>query len=226
MFSLHGEDATKVLKFSPTSAIPVKKHTLPFRLHSIATCPARWLRSTDPSSFAFVGVTHKWNAVIFGDQIRLADEDESTARGIVGTASAAKHTLFQDIFGKSALNDAAVKQSFAVPAQTSAPWKGKEVERIFDTPAYLLPPLGTLFDPLLDEFLVERSGVNAPMDQDEQQDEQQDGDVEMEGVDGPILVGNRLERIVDVGEMTSMIALFQSHALHCGCIAFSACYAI
>lgn len=226
MFSLHGEDATKVLKFSPTSAIPVKKHTLPFRLHSITTCPARWLRSSDSSSFAFVGVTQKWNAVIFGDQIRLADEDESAARGVAGTVSVAKHTLFQDIFGKSALNDAAVKQSAAVVAQTLAPWKGKEVARIFDTPAYLLPPLGTLFDPLLDEFLVERSGVDAPMDTEEQQDEQQDVDVEMEGVDGPILVGNRLERIVDEGEMTIMIALFQSHALHCESIVFAACYAI
>ena len=103
-----------------------------------------------------------------------------------------------------------------VPAFQGSTWKGKEVERIFDTPAYLMPPLGTLFDPLMDEFLTLRTDADAVSNPGQDQyAEQQDVDVDMEGVDGPILVGNRLERVVDHHEMAAMIELFKHHGLHC-----------
>lgn len=156
--------------------------------------------------------------MIFGDQIRLAEAEETSARGLVGAGPVTTQTLFQDIFGKAAFADLTSRATnVAAPAaQSASTWKGKEVERIFDTPAYLMPPLATVFDPLLDEFLTLRTESETLPGPDEDHDmEQQDGDVEMEGVEGPIVVGNRLERVVDHREMTAMIELFRHHGLHC-----------
>lgn len=206
---------TYVSKFTPSSSSPTSSHTLPFSLISTAPCPPRWLLSNDPSSFAFVGITHTWSAVIFGDHIRLAEGEETSARGLAGAASVTTQTLFQDIFGRSAFTDLSARNAnVAVPAFQGSAWKGKEVERIFDTPAYLLPPLGSLFDPLMDEFLTPRTDADAaPSSGANKYAERQDVDVDMEGVEGPILVGNRLERVIDQHEMATMIELFKHHGL-------------
>jgi NET1-associated nuclear protein 1 (U3 small nucleolar RNA-associated protein 17) len=207
---------TKILKFTPTSMDPVSSHALPFRLISIAPCPPRWLMSNDSGSFAFVGITNNWNAVIFGDHIRLAESEEISGRGLVGAAPVTTQTLFQDIFGRSAFIDLTAKNANAeVPAaRSTSNWKGKEVERIFDTPAYLMPPLATLFDSLSDEFLAPRTDSEVTL-RSENDVEQQDDDVEMEGVESLIVIGNRLERTVDDKEMVAMIELFRNHGLHC-----------
>lgn len=204
---------TQVLKFTPTSPSPTSQHSLPFRLFSVAPCPPKWLQSNEPSSFAFVGITHSWNAVIFGDQIHLADTEPSDGKGLVGPMPVTKQTLFQDIFGKSAFADLTSRHNILSVPSSAAPWKGKQVEEIFRTPAYLMPPLGTLFDTLMDEFLQPRPAEAD--DEDSAERGQADEDVEMEedGADAPIVVGNRLERIVDEQEMVSMIDLFKNHCL-------------
>ncbi|EKM61312.1 uncharacterized protein PHACADRAFT_180447 [Phanerochaete carnosa HHB-10118-sp] len=205
---------THVLKFSTASSEAISAHTLPFRLISTSPCPPRWL-SNDPGAFAFVGITQSWNAVIFGDHIRLAGTEEATGRGLVGAAPVTTQTLFQDIFGKSAFENLAARNAnVELPSTyTGSSWKGKEVERTFDTPTYLVPPLGTLFDLLLDEFLAVRTETESTPKQDAQQDVDQEADVEMEGVEPLILVGNQLERVVDHHEMTAMIELFKNHSL-------------
>ncbi|KAI0347808.1 WD40 repeat-like protein [Trametopsis cervina] len=204
-----------VLKFAPSSVYPLSVHHLPFRLQNIAACPPKWLLSTDLSSFAFVGITNDWNTVIFGDHILLADAEQPDGKGLLGPAPVTKQTLFQDIFGKSAFADLSNKPYTPAVLAGATPWKGKQVEDIFKTPAYLLPPMSTLFDPLMAEFLKPR-----PPDAEVQlaavaEHERLDEDVEMEedGADAPIVVGNRLERIVDDKEMVSMIEFFKSQCL-------------
>ncbi len=208
---------TRVSKLSPSSAVSLSTHCLPFQLLSIAACPPRWLQSSDPSSFAFVGVTNTWNTVVFGDQIHLVEKDEAQARGIGGAAPVTKQTLFQDLFGKSALND--ITAWAPLPASVhnqGSSWKGKEIEKIFDTAAYLLPPLGTLFDPLMDTFLTLRTSNEREGKEDENLEQaDEDMDMDAEGSEVPIVVGNRLERIVDQHEMLAMIELFQVHGLQC-----------
>lgn len=209
---------TRVAKFSTALSEPVLAHTLPFHLISVAPCPPRWLLSSNSSAFAFVGITQSWNAVIFGDHVRLVETEETTGRGLVGAGPVTTKTLFQDIFGKSAFESlTALNANVGLPSvQTGSSWKGKEVERIFDIPAYLMPPLGTLFDSFLDDFLTPRTETEtAPGSKKEQNADQQDDDVEMEGVEPAIVVGNRLERVVDHRETTAMIELFRSHGLHC-----------
>lgn len=161
--------------------------------------------------------------MIFGDHIHLTEAEETSARGLGAASPVTTQTLFQDIFGRSAFADLTARNNTVdVSIPQSSPWKGKEVERIFDTPAYLMPPLGTLFDPLMDEFLTPRTSADGTLKPDVENDaDEQDGDVEMEGVEPPIVVGNRLERVVDHHEMTAMIELFKHHGLHCEFITLS-----
>lgn len=162
-----------------------------------------------------MGITQEWNAVIFGDQVHLVDADQPDGRGLVGPAPVTKQTLFQDIFGKSAFIDIATKHNLPSAIPNTAPWKGKQVEEIFKTPTYLMPPLGTLFDPLMGEFLKPRPMEEGAQDGAIAEHDSADEDIEMEeeGADAPIVVGNRLERIVSDAEMVSMIELFKSHCL-------------
>lgn len=168
--------------------------------------------SSNTSSFAFVGVTASWTAVLFGDQMRVSDDDAAGPRNLVNAAPVTKNTLFQDLFGKIALSDSTLSNSAAVHAGST--WKGKEVEKIFETPAYLLPPLGSLFDPLIDEFLALRSATEPVADEDGNADDDKDAEMAEEGSQAQILVGNRLERIVGRAEMVTMIELFQQNVLH------------
>lgn len=205
----YSQARTKVLKFSVDSMNPTSLYSLPFRLLNVASCPASWMLSSNTSSFAFVGVTGSWTAVIFGDQIRVSDDDATGPRNLVHTEPVTKSTLFQDLFGKIALSDSTLSNSAAVYAGST--WKGKEVEKIFETPAYLLPPLGSLFDPLIEEFLTLRSATESVVDE---ADDDEDAEMAEEGSQAQILVGNRLERIVGSAEMVTMIELFQQNVLH------------
>ena len=72
----------------------------------------------DASSFAFVGITGTWGVVLFGDKVRLAEDDQPEARGLGGATQVTKRTLFQDIFGKISLAD--VTASRPVAPVTSA----------------------------------------------------------------------------------------------------------
>ena len=213
VFELQPLSKTRILKFTPDSVVPTISHSLPFQLLSIVACPPRWMLTKDPSSFAFVGITSTWGVVLFGDKVRLAEDDQPEARGLGAPEQVTKRTLFQDIFGKIALADVSASKPIAPPS-TNSPWKGKEVEKIFETPSYLLPPLGTLFDPLLDEFLSPRLPEDATGERDEDVEMQLEDEMDAEGAQAPIIVGNRLERIVDGAEMLAMTELFQAHGLH------------
>ena len=218
MFEAYAQARTRVLKFGVDSKTPTSSHSLPFKLFNVAPCPAHWLLTNDASSFAFVGVTGTWTAILFGDQIRPSEEDATGPRSLPSVEAVTKSTLFQDLFGKIALSDPTQSKSAAVSAvQTGSSWKGKEVEKIFETPAYLLPPLGSLFDPLINEFLTLRSATEASAGEDDNASEDEDAEMAEEGSQAQILVGNRLERIVNAAEMVSMIELFSQNATNRTC---------
>ncbi|PCH33944.1 WD40 repeat-like protein [Wolfiporia cocos MD-104 SS10] len=205
--------STKVLLFNPSSPTPSATRTLPFRLRCAIGHPSLGTLSSETSSFTLVGVTDAWNVVVFGDDVRLPHEEGSTAQGLDGVENSRKQTLFQDIFGKSAF--AELDQPSASSAISLAqPWRGKEIGEIFDAPAYLMPPLGSLFDSLVDGFLTARSAAEAP-DDDEQEDEQED-DIEMaDASDVPIATTqtSTMDRAVDQREMDIFVDLFKKHAV-------------
>ncbi|OCH94693.1 WD40 repeat-like protein [Obba rivulosa] len=210
-----GELVTQVVILSPSSPAPVRTHTIPFHLRNVVSHASLNALSSSPTSFTLVGITTSWSFVIFGDDVRLPDEEGSHANEIVEDAGARPRTLFQDIFGKSAL--AELTTSAALPArgaEVAQPWRGKEVAGIFDAPAYLMPPLESVFDALTDGFLSLRPAQESQnVDEDEQEREDADIDMYTDGDRAPVVVGTMIDRVVTPQEMDAFVELFVQHAL-------------
>ncbi|KZT02424.1 WD40 repeat-like protein [Laetiporus sulphureus 93-53] len=209
--------STKVLLFRPAWPYPSVSRTLPFRLRAAIMFPSLSGPST-MSSFTLVGVTDSWHVVLFGDDVRLPEEQGSTARAIDEDPSAGKRTLFQDIFGKSAfVNLNAENATSAASALYLQPWRGKEIAEVFDAPAHLMPPLGSIFDSLLDSFLTARPANAISSESEEHERDDEDEDAEMDVVENAtsnlITVDTRIDREVDQKEMDTFVELFKHYAV-------------
>jgi hypothetical protein len=93
---------------------------------------------------------------------------------------------------------------------------GKEIEDIFAGPAYLIPPLETLFKPLMKHFLTPRAPEDdaVPMSGLPRADE--DGNMDVDGSpsqENPLVSAARSERVVDVREIDALINLFRHHGV-------------
>ncbi|TFY82077.1 hypothetical protein EWM64_g1935 [Hericium alpestre] len=209
---------TRIALFKPSTPTPSEVHTVPFRLRSVAWYPQPSGQSQEPSSFSLVGITDTWGIVLFGSDVHVPSDEGSTAQALIdGAQGPQKHTLFQDIFGKSAFSDSSNLPPTTV--DTTKPWNGKEIADIFNAPAYLMPSLETMFDPLITSFLKPR-----PTDVDEEAkpgptaEDGADEDVEMdvdEQDDEVMIVGERQDRIVDWQEMNTFVEVFRQHAVKC-----------
>jgi len=209
-----GELGTQVVTLNASSPIPTGMYTVPFHLRNVASHASLNALSTNPTSFTLVGITTSWSFVVFGDDVRLPEENGSRANEIVDDDNLRPRTLFQDIFGKSAFAD--LTSSASSPphgAEAIQLWRGKEVAEIFDAPAYLLPPLESVFDALTDGFLSLRSVQDShDLSEDERE---QDGDVDMDADEDhtPVVAGTTIERLVSAQEMDAFVELFKQHAL-------------
>ena len=154
-----------------------------------------------------------WGLNIFGDDIRVPDEQGLSSRGLgdEGAAGPSKRTLFHDIFGASAL----VEPTSAPPIEvdTTRPWRGKEIAEIFDAPTHLMPPVTSLFDTVVDSFLTVKHGSEDVQAEDVEDEERRDEDVEMEDRTGPVVSEERIERVVDRHEMRVFVDLFKHCAI-------------
>jgi len=84
---------------------------------------------------------------------------------------------------------------------------------ILGGPAYLIPPLETLFEPLMTHFLTPRTSADETVPGLPTGDEV---DVSMdvdESEDKPLVSGMRTERVVDAREMDALIELFRHHGV-------------
>ncbi|KAH8099362.1 WD40 repeat-like protein [Cristinia sonorae] len=208
--SLTQSPTTKVTVFNTSSSTPIATQSLPFHFLGVTACPPGWTQGGETSSLALLGVTHSWNVVLLGDNITLPDEIGATHIGLRDAGAAVKRTLFDDIFGASLFVSPSVQSSAQSPNVQSSSWKGKDVERVFDAPAYLMPPLEALFDPLVQSFFVERGPEKKFVkDEGEGADDRMDEDEK----DGPILVGSKPERMVGKDEMAGLVNLFKSYAI-------------
>lgn len=213
--STEATQTTRVLIFKPNSPLPSRTHTVPFRLHSVSWYPVSSSKTPkDPSSFSLVGITQTWSVVLFGSVVHAPSEEGSSAKEIVGgAANSQRRTLFQDVFGKSAFADVSQQPVALASATSQQPWNGKSVEDIFDAPAYLMPPIESLFDDLMSDFVKPRP-VETEVARDAEEEEEDGGmDVDMEESEKHVVVAERTERVVDMREMNSFIELFRQHAL-------------
>ena len=120
-------------------------------------------------------------------------------------------TLFQDIFGSSAFADLSHIPSNVNSNSEPQPVRStNDVAVLLDAPAYLMPPIESLFEPLIGSFLKLRSKDDA-MHVAEGKEQQQDEDVDMAGQsdDEPVTLGDRRKRLVDQKEMDMFVELFR-----------------
>ncbi|KAF8078907.1 hypothetical protein FPV67DRAFT_84370 [Lyophyllum atratum] len=200
----HELPKTRVLTFRVASSTPSSVHSIPFKLRNLSRYPF----SRHPSGRVFVGITHDWSVVLFGEGAKLTKEEGSTGTEIASSSTPTRHTLFQDIFGKSA---------FAEPQTISISFDGKNQPRnaqattdVFNSPAYLMPPLEHLFSPLMDGFLKPRLYDSSPRVTPE------DEDVDMEDEPADLVrAGVQRARVVNQKEMDVFIDLFKKHSVKC-----------
>lgn len=204
---------TPISIFRTSSSTPYQKYTVPFGFLNVthqATRPS--ISPSDAPKFAFVGITHQYNVVFVGDDVSTPVDEGATGKSIIkGFASNPRKTLFQDIFGASAFIDLSNSPTAFEPASTqdisNVPWSRKGAATLFDAPAYLMPPIGSLFDSAMDELLRARTDEQ---NRDPDEHSQQDDDIEMNRQsDEEVTLGAHLTRVVDQREMDLFIDLFK-----------------
>jgi NET1-associated nuclear protein 1 (U3 small nucleolar RNA-associated protein 17) len=143
--------------------------------------------------------------------------ERSVARGLIASSQEPhKRTLFQDIFGDSALSMVPTDPAIQKKAVTTPkPGIGKEIiANILDGPAYLIPPLKTLFEPLMNHFLTPRPPEDATAPGPDVTGEEEDVIMDVdEPRDSSFVSGGRTERVVDAREMDALIELFRHHGV-------------
>lgn len=203
---------TPISIFHSSSSIPSRKHTVPFGFLNVAWYPPS--SSSNTSSFTLVGITNKYSVVLFGDNTAVPVDESSTAKAIVGgTILKERKTLFQDIFGISAFtgltNVSSIVDSPSLTTTNSLPGSGNDVAGLLDMPAYLMPPIETLFNPLMDSFLKLRSEEENKCSIEEIKHQDEDVDMAGQSRDDFIVIETRQERLVDQNEMGMFIELFR-----------------
>lgn len=212
------QQETRVLLFRPCSGIPFRTCSVPFGIRNVT-----WysLVQGTSSGFDLVGVTDSWGIALFGDDVKSPSLEGTTTTQIAGDAYLPKkNTLLQDIFGKSVFDDI-THSALSTETATSVPRQGKQaVTSFFDAPAYLMPPLETMFDSIMQTFLTPRSAAeNAEGrgEQVEKDDEEMDVDEDPVTEDAPFIVKNAT-RVVDEREMYEFVEIFKQYGLIGSCV--------
>jgi NET1-associated nuclear protein 1 (U3 small nucleolar RNA-associated protein 17) len=162
-----------------------------------------------------VGITDNWDVVLCGDDVHPLAGEGLVARGLLTSSQVPKRTLLQDIWGDSALTSGAVDPLIQEKVASTVPRNGKEIADILGGPAYLIPPLGTLFEPLMTHFLIPRPpedvAIRWPgLAGGDEEDTNMDVD---ESQDNLPVSSVRAERVVDDREIEALIHLFQHHGV-------------
>lgn len=202
--------------FESSNGSPRNAYSLPFSLHNIVWYPQSSSKAKETSAFRLVGITDNWDVVVCGDDVHPLAGEGSVARGLLtGSQEPSKRTLFQDIWGDSALTGALVDPLIQKEAASTAPWNGQEIADIFGGPAYMIPPLETLFEPIMTHFLTPRppedETIRVPgLPGEDAEDTSMDVDESQANVR---VSGTRAERVVDAREMDALIHLFRQHGV-------------
>lgn len=150
---------------------------------------------------------------MLGDMQLPPRDDNLRTKGLDIADRSEKRTLFEDIFGSSAFanGDSEPLQSISAMSSHVRKLEGSRHE-LFDKPAYLMPALDTLFDPLVTSLLRNRISEVDP--KISEADDEEDEDVTMidDTVQQP-LFATRPTRIPNQGEMELFTQLFRKTSL-------------
>lgn len=205
--------------FESSSSSPRNTYTVPFTLRNVVWYPQLPSKAKETSAFRLVGITDNWDVMFCGDDVHPLEGEGLVARGLLaGSQEPPKRTLLQDIWGDSALAGAPVDpliQKVTSPAPRN---NGKEIADILGGPAYLIPPLRTLFEPLMTHFLTPRPPEDETtrvlgLPGGDEEDAKMDVDKVDESQDSLHVSSVRTERVVDAREIDALVDLFQLHGV-------------
>jgi NET1-associated nuclear protein 1 (U3 small nucleolar RNA-associated protein 17) len=203
----NGLSQTRILLFRPGSGIPFRTCSMPLGVRNVA-----WysLAQGQNSDFSLVGVTDSWGVALFGDDVKSPTSPEGTTTTQMTGNLPRKNTLLQDIFGKSAFDDV-VHPTVSTETSTSIPRQGKQaITAFFDAPAYLMPPLETMFDSIMQTFLTPRSTTEDGERVEKGDEEMEVDEYQMPEEDAPLIVKNTT-RVVDEREMYEFVEIFKQY---------------
>ena len=194
--------STALRKFNVTSAAFISSRTLPFKLRKVVWYPYM----ASGHDYTLVGITEKWTSVILGDRVNLPQDEGSLAREISSDTTPSRRNLFQDIFGVSAFQNSPSQDVVTISAIRDDANTGLlKFSRPLDTPAYLLPPLHTMFKPLV-ESLLQRRDARPPSEAKDENEQVEEEDAIMEDVP---LSSTSASRILPNEEMYEFVELFK-----------------
>lgn len=179
---------------------------LPFRFRGVI-----W-NTIDATNSTLVGITHSWDVVVCGDDPKFNNDLANVPREIdLSVGMTSRKTLFQDIFGKSAFAESAATTSppRIAPQSHTVDKTGKISLEAFETPAYLAPPLETLYSTLIESFITKLNNQEEAS-QEEKQAEEGDDDMIID-TDVPQQVTRG--RLVDDKEIEDLVKLFQMQSV-------------
>lgn len=154
VLSTNQDHSTSVYKFMATSPSSKKSRTLPFKLKNALWYPF----GVSGKDFSLIGITHNWASVVFGDKLRVIQDEGASAREISGDAAPGRRSVFQDMFGVTAFDNlpSQAPQPVLRPATDISSDDVLKLSGLFDVPSYQLAPMSTLFPSILENLLHER----------------------------------------------------------------------
>ncbi|KIL71460.1 hypothetical protein M378DRAFT_188919 [Amanita muscaria Koide BX008] len=197
-------DKTTASVFHVKSPSAVSEQTIPYRFQSIA------LFAASEPAFNFVGITTNWAIVSFGEKAIQPDTEGTSSSQIPVNAGPRARTLFQDIFGASAFEQLSAEQSGVQSFSTAVLPRSNAPVAALDRPSHLLPPISTIFDTFMSEFLHARPRSPVPTPKAEQVPETGDMDVD---IPETVVLRDQQTRLVTQEEIDGLVDLFKSHVV-------------
>ena len=196
-----------IIILSPTSSKATRQRSLPF---SIRQCIFYNHYSTpDPASFSLIGITADSVLVHIGDAVEEKIDTGDHAQPLdVQALRSAKPTMWQDIFGKSALLSSADHvECLQDPPRNRNSGRMDWGILTEGGASHLLPAAGVLFEPLIESLL----GTGEIRDTGHNRDQKRGPgeDVEMEDIQEH-LPPREITRDVTSGEIDMLVDLFKS----------------
>ncbi|KAG9005350.1 hypothetical protein FRB90_010426 [Tulasnella sp. 427] len=197
---------------SPFQSDPIRIRTLPFHVLRLAPLP-----TSNSQQHMMAAVAADGSVSLVGDDLTVLPQREGDVeRSLSGkNALSTRTSLFENVFGRSAFKD--LENVDGAP-QANAGMDGADDRfgaavdlRLLDGPAYLLPPIESLFTSLMEGVLV-KPGTAVEV-QEADQETRMDLDVE-EVVEETVAPAPFVRpRDVDDSEISMLVNLFSQHAL-------------
>ncbi|KAG8938511.1 hypothetical protein FRC00_014729, partial [Tulasnella sp. 408] len=165
---------TLVSIYSPRQSDPLRTRSLPFHVLRLAPLPS------SPDRFVMAAIAADGSVSLVGDDLTLLPRREGDVERSLSSKHplSARPSLFENVFGRSAFKDLENVENVPSTEIVGADDRfGAAVDlRLLDGPAYLLPPIESLFTSLMEGVLV-KPPTNA---EQEEQDEETGMDVDLD----------------------------------------------